>query len=171
MDAIPVDSYVNASSGAATLEIPVELPPGPNGHQPTLSLVYSSDAGDGLLGVGWVLRGAGSGIRCSDRFGVPDYAHSSDYDLDGALDEPVWQRAPVLTGLSQREPDLGATATEKTELRVLYDEKALYFGVRALDSEPDKIVARILQRGALDARTRAEGYQQEVRSAGGLNRK
>jgi tryptophanyl-tRNA synthetase len=34
----------------------------------------------------------------------------------------------------------------------------------------DAEVARILQRGALDARTRAEGYQQEVRDAVGLHR-
>ena len=67
-------------------------------------------------------------------------------DLDGALDEPVWQRAPVLTGLRQREPDVGANASEVTELRILYDDASLYFGIRALDSEPDKVVARILQR-------------------------
>ena len=40
----------------------------------------------------------------------------------------------------------------------------------AYEQLDDDEVARILQRGALDARTRAEGYQQEVRSAVGLNR-
>lgn len=40
----------------------------------------------------------------------------------------------------------------------------------AYESLDDAEVARILQRGALDARTRAEGYQQEVRDAVGLHR-
>ena len=40
----------------------------------------------------------------------------------------------------------------------------------AYETLDDDEVARILQRGALDARTRAEAYQQEVRNATGLHR-
>ena len=48
-----------------------------------------------------------------------------------------------------REPDVGAPATETTEIRILYDDHSLYVGVRALDREPDQVIARILQRDRL----------------------
>ena len=66
--------------------------------------------------------------------------------LDGLLDEPVWRTVPPITGLRQREPGQGVPATERTEVSVLYDDGTLYIGVNAYDSEPDKIIARILQR-------------------------
>jgi len=40
----------------------------------------------------------------------------------------------------------GAEASETTEVRVLYDDTTLYVGVRALDREPPKVIARVLQR-------------------------
>jgi hypothetical protein len=66
--------------------------------------------------------------------------------LDGALDEPVWQRADSAAGFRQREPLEGATASEPTSVRVLYDDAYLYIGVWAYDSEPGRIVARQLER-------------------------
>jgi hypothetical protein len=70
-------------------------------------------------------------------------------ELDGALSEPAWGRAPIAGGFRQREPDVGAPATEITEIRVLYDDHSLYVGVRARDGEPDRVIARILQRDRL----------------------
>ena len=70
-------------------------------------------------------------------------------ELDGALSEPAWDRAPIAAGFRQREPDVAAAATEATEIRVLYDDHSLYVGVRALDGEPDRVIARILQRDRL----------------------
>jgi hypothetical protein len=66
--------------------------------------------------------------------------------LDGLLDEAAWSTAAPATGLRQREPREGAPATEATEVRVLYDDSTLYVGVRALDREPDRVIARLLQR-------------------------
>ena len=71
--------------------------------------------------------------------------------MDGVLDDLVWARAPILTGFRQREPSEGAPATEQTEVRLVYDDEALYIGVLALDSEPDRVVARLLQRDRLIA--------------------
>jgi hypothetical protein len=61
--------------------------------------------------------------------------------LDGRLDDDVWANAPVLAGFVQREPVEGTPVSERTELRVLYDERALYIGAWLSDSEPDGIVA------------------------------
>ncbi|NIR43745.1 MAG: carbohydrate binding family 9 domain-containing protein [Gemmatimonadetes bacterium] len=68
--------------------------------------------------------------------------------LDGSLDEPAWGRADSISGFRQREPLEGAPATERTVVRVLYDEAYLYIGVRAYDSEPGRVVARQLERDA-----------------------
>ena len=46
---------IDGTSGAATLSIPIAVPPGPGGLAPTLSLGYSSDRGDGPFGLGWDL--------------------------------------------------------------------------------------------------------------------
>ncbi len=66
--------------------------------------------------------------------------------LDGLADESFWADAPVLSQLMQREPLEGVPATERTEVRVAYDDDALYIAVTAFDSQPDAIVARIRQR-------------------------
>ena len=71
--------------------------------------------------------------------------------LDGLLDDEVWQAAAPAAGFRQREPMEGEPATERTEFRVAYDGDALYVAVMAYDSEPDAIVARILQRDKLMA--------------------
>ena len=59
--------------------------------------------------------------------------------IDGFLNEAVWQQAPVMTGFTQREPMDGQPATERTEVRVVFDDDALYVGVWAFDSQPENI--------------------------------
>ncbi len=59
--------------------------------------------------------------------------------VDGRLDEAAWATAPVATDFVQNEPHPDEPASEKTEVRVLYDRDSLYVGVRARDSEPDRL--------------------------------
>ena len=66
--------------------------------------------------------------------------------IDGRLDDPAWALAPVQSDFTQREPHDGQPATERTEFRVLYTDEALYVGVRAFDSQPDKIVGHLTRR-------------------------
>jgi hypothetical protein len=66
--------------------------------------------------------------------------------VDGLLDDPAWLAAPVASGFRQRDPREGEPATEATEVRVVYDDDALYVGVLARDREPGAIIGRILER-------------------------
>src|SRR3954466_10294438 len=66
--------------------------------------------------------------------------------LDGALDEPAWAEAPVANGFVQNDPREGTAATYDTEVRVLYTDDALYFGVYARDAEPSKIIVSDLKK-------------------------
>jgi len=68
--------------------------------------------------------------------------------LDGHLDEPDWLASDSITDFRQQEPQEGAPASERTVLRVLRDDKAFYFGIRAYDREPARIRARQIRRDA-----------------------
>jgi hypothetical protein len=68
--------------------------------------------------------------------------------IDGRLSEELWATAPVVSELLQRDPDEGKPATERTEIRVAYDDKALYVGARLFDTQPNRIVRRRSRRDA-----------------------
>src|SRR5437016_1914535 len=54
--------------------------------------------------------------------------------LDGRLDEPAWAAATPVTQFTQQKPVEGAAPTEKTEVRFLYDDDAIYIGARMFES-------------------------------------
>jgi hypothetical protein len=66
--------------------------------------------------------------------------------IDGSLDERVWSTAPVIETFTQQEPAEGEPATERTEVRLLYDAHALYIGVHAYDSNPESVIATEMRR-------------------------
>ena len=66
--------------------------------------------------------------------------------LDGVLDEAVWTSAMPAAEFLQRDPDSGAPATERTEVRLLYDANRLIVGARLFDSEPDEVLGNQMQR-------------------------
>jgi hypothetical protein len=66
--------------------------------------------------------------------------------IDGVLDDDAWKLAPVATDFLQLEPNEGEPATERTEVRVLYGDDALYVAFRAHDSSPDSIAAQLTRR-------------------------
>jgi hypothetical protein len=69
--------------------------------------------------------------------------------IDGVLDEPVWRDAAMFDTFTQQEPTDGAPATERTEVRILYDAEHLFIGVRAFDSNPDGVIATEMRRDSL----------------------
>lgn len=42
--------------------------------------------------------------------------------INGVLDDPVWQQAPIFTGFVQREPEEGQPASEKTTVQLAYED-------------------------------------------------
>ena len=68
--------------------------------------------------------------------------------LDGRFDEPAWRAAPPIGPLRQREPVQEAEASESTEIRLVYDDEALYIAVECRDGTPRGIVATQLTRDA-----------------------
>jgi hypothetical protein len=66
--------------------------------------------------------------------------------MDGTLNDPLWRQATPISDFLQREPFEGQTPTEKTEVRVLYSKREIYFGIMCFDSEPKQIIATELRR-------------------------
>jgi len=66
--------------------------------------------------------------------------------IDGDLSDLAWANATVLDDFRQREPMQGAPATERTVVRIMFDENNLYFAIYAYDSQPDQIIARAMAR-------------------------
>ncbi|MSO35880.1 MAG: hypothetical protein EXQ54_05555 [Acidobacteria bacterium] len=66
--------------------------------------------------------------------------------LDGRLDDAIWQKAAIVAGFKQREPDEGRDASERTTVRIAYDQANLYIGAVLDDSVPADIRASELRR-------------------------
>lgn len=72
-------------------------------------------------------------------------------DIDGLLNDKAWEQVEWGGGdFRQMSPDKGKPATVQTKFKILYDEKNLYVGIRALDPEPSKIVRRMSRRDTFE---------------------
>ncbi|MFW6039760.1 MAG: DUF5916 domain-containing protein, partial [Gemmatimonadota bacterium] len=85
---------------------------------------------------------AGSKVAVADsRLGA-----SADIDVDGELDEPVWRSARWIDDFRQKDPDIGAAPTQRTEVAFAYDDDALYIAGRMHDTEPHRILDQVTRR-------------------------
>ena len=66
--------------------------------------------------------------------------------IDGELDDPAWQHAAVISDFVQKIPVEGAEPSVATEVRILYDDHALYVGARMRRSDPNAIRTSITRR-------------------------
>ena len=66
--------------------------------------------------------------------------------LDGRLDDEVYERTPPIDGFIQQEPREGALASENTQVWVFFDERNIYVSARCFDSHPEREVVTELRR-------------------------
>ncbi len=76
--------------------------------------------------------------------------------VDGRLDDPAWEQAPVVNDFTQKEPVEGAAATERMEVKFVYDDGALYVGARMYSGTPSAIQAPLGRRDNMG--TQAEHF-------------
>ena len=76
---------------------------------------------------------------------------TSPIEIDGLLNEEVWHNGNSITRFTQRDPNEGRQASEKSEVRVAYDDQALYVSAKLYDSCPDSIEARLGRRDSYDS--------------------
>jgi hypothetical protein len=71
---------------------------------------------------------------------------SRPLDLDGRLDDEVYQTTQAIENFIQQEPQEGAPATERTEAWVFFDDRGLYISARCWDSHPERDVVTEMRR-------------------------
>jgi Domain of unknown function (DUF5916)/Carbohydrate family 9 binding domain-like len=76
--------------------------------------------------------------------------------IDGKLDEAVWQTAEIAGDFRQNSPQENADPSFKTEVRVMYDDNALYIGAKMYDNHPDSIMRQL---GARDDYLNADNFR------------
>src|SRR5262245_37658874 len=100
-------------------------------------------------------------------------------DVDGILDEPEWSEAIPETTFYDSDPYEGARTSQRTEIRVLYDDNSIFVGARMFDTHPDSVIARLTRRDvsiASDGLTvyldpmhdKRSGYYFKINAAGTL---
>ncbi len=62
-------------------------------------------------------------------------ARTAPITVDGRLDESIWAQAQAATDFRQAQPNIGDPAKQRTEIRILYDDDALYIGARMFDDQ------------------------------------
>lgn len=72
--------------------------------------------------------------------------------IDGKLNELLWDLAIPFSDFRMVEPTPGSDPTEKTEIKVIYDLKGIYFGIRCYDSEPQRISANTMEHDKSEER-------------------
>ncbi len=70
--------------------------------------------------------------------------------VDGIINEKAWEMVDWAGDFTQWMPANGAPPSEATEFKIIYDDNYLYIAIKALDSEPDKIVKRMSRRDGFE---------------------
>ncbi len=66
--------------------------------------------------------------------------------IDGLLNEQDWLSASEASGFTKTEPEFKGSLSQKTSVKVLYDDKALYIGAQLFDTHPDSILKELTER-------------------------
>ena len=82
----------------------------------------------------------GAGKQLGPRKRIRAYRVAQRPTLDGRVTEAMWGEIPPAADFIQQEPNEGMPATERTEVRIGYDDDNLYIGIVCFDSDPEHIV-------------------------------
>ena len=82
---------------------------------------------------------------------------SSAPKIDGTLDDAVWENLPVYSDFFMLEPSNEGNASEelRTEVKLAYDDKAVYVAAYLYDSQPNLIAKQFSQRDNIDVQADA----------------
>jgi hypothetical protein len=130
--------FAASESGAATYNIAIQVPRGIGGMEPSLSLSYSSQGGNGVLGIGWLLGGVTAVTRCARSWATDRYrgavtftdhpaVNADRYCLDG-------QRLVLTDSIGARRLDQASYGVGGTEYRTERESFARVRLVRAAGS-------------------------------------
>jgi len=96
-----------------------------------------------VITLGFLLSMASSVFGQETKFEAPTLATAPK--IDGVINQEEWAGALKLTNLTDQAS--GKQMSERTEAWLAVDENGIYVAIYAFDSQPDKIVARTIQRG------------------------
>lgn len=85
-----------------------------------------------------ILAGAGAALAAPPRVYVTERTPSPP-EIDGVIDESVWNAVEWAGEFTQREPTEGAPPSGQTQFKILYDDENLYVAYRAFDPEPNGV--------------------------------
>jgi len=66
--------------------------------------------------------------------------------IDGNLDDEAWKSAEIASDFIQRSPTPGINSSKKTEVKIIYDDIAIYIGAMMYDEHPDSILRELTTR-------------------------
>ena len=66
--------------------------------------------------------------------------------IDGILDDEAWSMAPITKEFIENEPVPNTTPSQKTEVKIIYNEQGVYFGAFMQDTKADKILKELSVR-------------------------
>ncbi|PSR15130.1 MAG: hypothetical protein DA408_01420 [Bacteroidetes bacterium] len=70
-------------------------------------------------------------------------------NIDGVLDEPAWLLASPSGDFIQNRPNPGTQPSQRTEVKILYDNQGIYIGATIYDDQPDRILRELSERDNL----------------------
>ena len=91
-------------------------------------------------------RVAGARLAAGSDVTVTATRIAKPIEMDGRLDDDVYQSVKAITGFLQQEPDEGDLTSERTDVWVLFDDKNIYVSAKCWDSHPEREVITELRR-------------------------
>ena len=66
--------------------------------------------------------------------------------IDGLLTDSVWESIPIANGFRQNTPQVGKACSQQTEVKLAYDNQAIYIAARMYETNPDSIYNFLTER-------------------------